>query len=88
MILRQKQKSEALVITLAENYSQPCGLVFDPFRGTLSTGRACMLLNKHRRCIVSDNDTTCLTYDVVALVPVFAKQLLNVRFRISLGVMN
>lgn len=77
LMLRPEQKSEALMMTLVEKYSQPGDLVFDPFGGALTTGRACLLLNKHRRCIVSDNDTACFKYAVIPLVTVFAKQLLN-----------
>lgn len=68
LMLRLEQKSEALLMTLEEKYSQPGDLVFDPFAWSLSTAWASMLLSKHRRCVISDNYPECCTFGMQQLV--------------------
>jgi DNA modification methylase len=77
LLLRPEQKPLALMQTLVSKYSPPNGLVFDPFAGTLSTAKACLLLPEHRRCVCGDLDPKCAQIGMVQLVEVFAKQVLN-----------
>ena len=77
LMLRPEQKSVALLQTIIGKYTQPGDLVFDPFAGSFSTGRACMLLPQHRRCVLGDLDPTCHKFGMQQLVEVYARQLLN-----------
>ena len=75
--IRPEQKSTALLKTLVAKYCPPGGLVLDPFAGTMSTARACLLLDSHRRCVCTDVDEECVKVSIPSLLDVFASQLLN-----------
>ena len=75
--VRTEQKPTALLKTLIVKYCPPGGLVLDPFAGTLSTARACLLLNEHRRCVCTEIDEECVRLSMPALLDVFVSQLLN-----------
>ena len=75
--IRPEQKSTALLKTLVAKYCPPGGLVWDPFAGTMSTARACLLLHSHRRCVCTDVDEECVKVSIPSLLDVFASQLLN-----------
>lgn len=83
LLLRPEQKSVALIQTFISKYTKPGDLVFDPFAGSYSTGRACMLLSQHRRCILGDIDPKCHKFAMRQLVEVYARQLLNVESDIT-----
>ena len=76
-MLRPEQKSVALLKTIISKYSQPGDIVFDPFAGSYSTGRSCMSLLSHRRCIMGDQDERCGKFSMRQLVEVYARQILN-----------
>jgi hypothetical protein len=77
LLLRPEQKPIALMETLVSKYCPPGGIVFDPFAGSLSTAKACLLLHQHRRCVCGDIDPKCAEIGMVSMVEVFAKQVLN-----------
>lgn len=72
MLLCLEKKSEAFIITLVNNVTQPVGLVFDSFAGYYSIGRAFMLLPKHCRCSLGDKKPYYDVQVMVQLVEVFA----------------
>ena len=76
-MLRPEQKSMALLQQIISKYTQPGDIVFDPFAGSYATGRACMSLPLHRRCIMGDKDPNCGKFAMRQLVEVYARQLLS-----------
>ena len=75
--LRAEQKGIDQMKMIVSKFCPAGETVLDPFAGTYSTAKACLSLNKHRRCIVSDSDPDCMKHGLPQLVEVFATQILN-----------
>lgn len=77
LMLRPEQKSVAVMQTIVSQYTQPGDIVVDQFAGSGSTGRACMMLPLHRRCIMGDIDPSCAKFSMKQLVEVYARQVID-----------
>lgn len=75
-MLRTEQKSEGLINTLANNYTQIGDLVFDPSAGFYSTERPSMSVADHRQCIMEKKIPDCEQHSMVKLAEVFERPIL------------
>ena len=76
-MLREDQIPIGLIQELTKKFSRKGDLVLDPFSGTFSVFKACMLLDEHRRCIGGDIDEECVLHCESILIEIYARQLLN-----------
>lgn len=70
------QKSLALMNYLVHKFLNPGPVVLDLFVGTLSTSKACVLVEKNHRFVGCDKDFRCLEKLLSGLEEEYASQLL------------
>jgi len=76
-MLRPEQKNMIWMKALIGKFTGPGDLVMDMFAGTYATAKACLMTDKHRKFVGCDSDQECTDTGRVALVHIFASQLLN-----------
>lgn len=62
---------------IVDRISNAGDLVFDPFDGSYTSARYCMLLQLHRHCVVSDHEHDCWKHGLQQLIEVFEKKVFN-----------
>ena len=77
LMLRPEQKNVGWMKDLVAKFSRRGMLVVDPFAGTLAVAKACLMLDEHRKFVVSDVDEKCIRTALPSLVECFAAQILN-----------
>lgn len=66
-------------------FSEPGELVMDRFWGTFATGKAYMMLAKHRVFVRCEKDSECFQPALPSLVEMYARQVLNPELGIEDG---
>ena len=75
--LRPEQKPISLCKFLINKFTKGGDLVVDTCAGTFSTLKACISMDKYRRCVSTDMDEDCAVVVEDDVIEMFSKQLLN-----------
>lgn len=65
---------------LVRKFLKPVDFIFDSFVGTLSTAKAYLFLEKHRRFVKFENEYGCVEKLMVGLLEAYACQQPNDKF--------